>query len=122
MKNKIKKFISFIIQLLIYFSLFFNSPKLCAYLIKFSLTKNNNLKKKNVSKNKIVILLYRSIGIRDVEIVSQFSNKIPEILILQRRIVRLVLVFFLYKKNIFFTLKNLIPSEEEFFNLSSYPM
>ncbi len=118
MKIKIKKFISFIIQLLIYFSLYFNSPKLCAYLIRFSLTKNNNLKKKNVSKNKIVILLYRSIGIRDLEIVSQFSNKIPEVLILQRRIVRLVLVFFLYKKNIFFTLKNPKPSEEEFFNFN----
>ena len=118
MKNKIKKFISFIIQLLVYFSLFFNSPKLCAHLIKISLTTNNNLKKKNVSKNKIVILLYRSIGIRDIEIVSQFSNKIPEILILQRRIVRLILVFFLYKKNIFFTLKNSKPSEEEFFNFN----
>ena len=118
MKNKIKKFISFSIQLLIYFSLYFDSPKLCAYLIKISLKKNNNLKKKNVSKNKVVILLYRSIGIRDVEIVSQLSNKIPEILILQRRIVRLILVYFLYKKNIFFTLKNKKPSEEEYFNFN----
>jgi hypothetical protein len=64
-------------------------------------------------------LLYRSIGIRDIEIVSQFSKKIPEILILQRRIVRLILVFFLYKKNIFFTLKNPKPSEEEFFNFNN---
>ena len=118
MKNKTKNLISFIIQLLVYLSLRLNSPKLCAYLIKFSLSKNNNLKKKNVSKNKIVILLYRSIGIRDIEIVSKLSNRIPEILILQRRIVRLILVYFLYKKNIFFTLKNPKPSDEEFFNFN----
>ena len=118
MKNKIKKLISFIIQLLIYFSLYFNSPKLCAYLIKFSLLKNNNLRRKNVSKDKIVILLYRSIGIRDIEIVSKLSNNIPEILILQRRMVRLILVYFLYKKNIFFTLKNKKPTEKEYFNFN----
>ena len=118
MKNKIKNLVSFTIQLLVYFSLCLNSPKLCAYLIKFSLSKNNNLKKKNVSKNKIVILLYRSIGIRDIEIVSKLSNRIPEILILQRRIVRLILVYFLYKKNIFFTLKNKKPSDEEYFNFN----
>jgi len=116
MKNKLKNLISFTVQLLIYFSLRLNSPKLCAYLIKFSLIKNNNLKKKNVSKNKITILLYRSIGIRDIEIVSKLSNRIPEILILQRRIVRLILVYFLYKKNIFFTLKNKKPLEQEYFN------
>ena len=118
MKNKIKNSILLIIHLLIYFSLYFNSPKLCAYLIKFSLLKNNNLKKKKVSNNKIVILLYRSIGIRDIEIVSKFSNRIPEVLILHRSIVRLILVYFLYKKNIFFTLKKKKPSEKEYFNFN----
>ena len=116
MKSKINKSILFIIHILIYFSLYFNSPKLCAYLIKFSLLKNNNLKKKKVSNNKIVILLYRSIGIRDLEIVSKFSNRIPEVLILHRSIVKLILVYFLYKQNMFFTLKNVKPTEEEYFN------
>ena len=116
MKNKIKNFILFIVHLLIYFSLYFNSPKICAYLIKVSLLKNNNLNKKKVANNKIVILLYRSIGIRDMEIISKLSNKIPEILIMRRSIVKLILVFFFHNKNIFSTLRYIKPSEKEYFN------
>ncbi len=107
--------ITFIIHLLIYFSLYINSPKLCAYLIKVSLLKNSNIKKNNTPNNKIVILLYRSIGIRDIQIISKFSNKIPEILILRRSIVKVILKYFFYKKNIFFTFNKSKPSQKEYF-------
>jgi len=102
MKNIIKNTVSFILHLLIYFSCYLNSPKLCAYLIRVSLLKSNNLKKKKVLNNKIIILLYRSIGIRDVEIISKFSSQIPEVLILRRSIIKLILKYFFYKKNFFF--------------------
>lgn len=114
-KRKIYNMILFVIDFLIYMSCLINSPKLCAYFIKISLLKPNSLKKKKNSKNKIIILLYRSIGIRDVEIISKLSDTIPEILILRRRVVKIILNHFIYRKK-YFNFFRKKPSKQEFLN------
>ena len=114
MKKKINILLIFILDLLIYLSCFFNSPKICAHLIKISLTWPKQIKKNKLDKKKLIILLYRSIGIRDFEIIYELSSKIPNILIMRRSITKLILVFFL-KRKFFFNYSRPIISEEEYF-------
>ena len=69
MKKKINHILEFFGHFLIYFSCHFNTPGLCAYLIKISILKNKFIKK-NIKKKNIVIVLDRSIGHRDIEIIK----------------------------------------------------
>ena len=115
-KKNIKNFILFIVDLLIYMSCHLNSPKLCAYFLRVSLLKPKSLRKDQNSNNKVIILLYRSIGIRDLEIISKLSNKIPEILILRRRVIKIILNYFFYKKKKYFNFFRFKPTKKEFFN------
>lgn len=115
-KKKINNFILFIIDFLIYISCFLNSSKLCAYFLRVSLLKPKSLRKNHNSNKKVVILLYRSIGIRDVEIISKLSNNIPEILILRRRVVKIILNHFFFQKKRYLNFFRSKPTKEEFFN------
>ena len=98
---------------------YLNSPKLCAYLIKISFFQQKNSKKKKNSK-KIILVLYRAIGERDINIVKESSNKIPQIFFMRRSIVKLIFYFFSGKKKIFFNyLKpGLNFTREDYFNQS----
>ena len=97
MKKKIFKYYLFVLHFLIFFSCLLNSPKLCSYLIKISFFKKKNFKRNNKSK-KIIIVLYRSIGDRDVEIIERSSNKIPKIVFMSRSIAKLIFYYFHGKK------------------------
>ena len=51
-----------------------------------------------------------------MEIISKFSSQIPEVLILRRSIIKLILKYFFYKKNIFFTFNKIKPLDKEYFS------
>ena len=90
MKKKIKIVLEFIGHFLIYLSCHFKLPGLCAFLIRISLLKNKIFKSEIKSK-KIIIVLDREIGHRDVEIIQESSNKAPEFLFLRRSITKIIL-------------------------------
>ena len=100
----------------IYLSCVSNSPRLCAYLIKVSLNTPKKLKKSKYSNNKVTIILYRAIGMRDVEIISNLSNKLPKLLVMDRYITKLILYNFLKGRKIFFNYWYAPVSEKEYFN------
>lgn len=117
MKKKIYNHYIYILHILIFISCYIKSPKICAFLIKISLFK---YKKINKSRNKkISLVLYRSIGERDVRIIEKFSNKIPQIIFMRRSVVKLIFYFFSGKKKIFFNyLKpGIYFNEDDYFNL-----
>ena len=115
MKQKINILLSFIGHFLIYFSCYIESPSLCAYLIRVSILKNKFSKKK-ISNKKIAIVLDRSIGHRDVEIIQETSKKAPEFMFLRRSITKIILYYFSEKKNFFFNYHHPPVSEKDYFN------
>jgi hypothetical protein len=114
-KQKINILLSFIGHFLIYFSCYIESPSLCAYLIRVSILKNKFSKKK-ISNKKIAIVLDRSIGHRDVEIIQETSKKAPEFMFLRRSITKIILYYFSEKKNFFFNYHHPPVSEKDYFN------
>ena len=117
MKKKIYSHYIYLLHILIFISCYLKSPKICAILIKISLFKH---KKINKNRNKkISLVLYRSIGERDVRIIEKFSNKIPQIIFMRRSVVKLIFYFFSGKKKIFFNyLKpGIYFNEDDYFNL-----
>ena len=119
MKKKIFNFYLLILHILVFISCYLNSPKLCAYLLKISLFQQKSLKKKFNNK-KIILVLYRAIGERDIRIIQDASNKIPKIFFIRRTIVKLIFYYFSGKRKIFFNyLKpGLNFNEEDYFNQS----
>lgn len=117
MRRKIIILMSFIGHFLIYFSCYIKSPKLCAYLIRISILKNKFFKKKIRSK-RIVIVLDRSIGHRDIEIIKESSNKAPEFMFLRRSITKIILNYFSKKKNFFVNYQNPPVNKKDYFNQS----
>ena len=101
MKKKIYNYYLYLLHILVFISCYLNAPKLCAYLIKISFFQQKNSKKKKNSK-KIILVLYRAIGERDINIVKESSNKIPQIFFMRRSIVKLIFYFFFVKKKNFF--------------------
>ena len=69
MKKKIYNCYLYILHILVFITCYLNSPKLCAYLIKISLFQQKASKKKN--SKKIILVLYRAIGERDINIVQR---------------------------------------------------
>ena len=105
----------FIGYLLIYLSCYFNLPSLAAYIIRISIQRKFFFPKK-IKNKKIVIVLDRTIGHRDVEIIQESSNKAPKFLFLQRSITKLIFLYFCKHK--FFLFNYLKPSvnENDYFN------
>lgn len=101
MKKKIFEYYLFLLHFLIYFSCITNSPKICSYLIKYSLFRKKSFKQKTKNK-RVSIILYRSIGDRDIEIVENLSNKIPELFFMSRSITKLIFYYFHRDDNKFF--------------------
>ena len=114
MKKKIFNSYIFLIYFFISFTCYLNLPFLCAFLIKISI-KQPKIFKKNKPSKKIIIVLDRSIGHRDIEIINESKNVNFEFVFLQRIITKLILNCFSNKKKIFNYLK---PSvyEKEYFN------
>lgn len=117
MKQKINILLSFIGHFLIYFSCYIESPSLCAYLIRVSILKNKFSNKKIRSK-KIVIVLDRSVGHREVEIIQETSKKAPEFLFLRRSITKIILYYFSDQKNFFINYHNPPVNEKDYFDQS----
>ena len=102
--------LKFVGYFLIYLSCHFNLPSLAAYIIRVSMHRKTFFPKKIKSK-KIIIVLNRSIGARDIQIVKESSNKTPEFLFLERSISKLILLYFC--KNNFSLFNYLKPSVPE---------
>ena len=117
MKKKINTLLEFIGHFLIYFSCHFNMPKLCAYLIYVSTLKNKFFKKE-IKKKRIVIVLDRSIGHRDIEIIQESTKKAPEFLFMRRSITKIILFYFSKKRKFFFNYLKPNLKEAEYFNQS----
>ncbi len=107
----------FIGYFLIYLSCYLNLPFLAAYIIRISIQRKFFFPKKIKSK-KIAIVVDRTIGHRDVEIIQETSNKAPEFLFLERGITKLIFLYFC--KNNFSFFNYLKPSvyEKDYFNQS----
>jgi len=103
-----------ILHFLVYISCYFNFPGFCAFIIKISLFKHKFLKKKIKSK-KIFIVLYREIGIRDLEIVHDSSNSNFEFLFLKRSITKIILYYFCNRKKSFIDYLNNPVNMEDYF-------
>ncbi len=117
MKKKINHILEFFGHFLIYFSCHFNIPGLCAYLIKISILENKFIRK-NIKKKNIVIVLDRSIGHRDIEIIKETSNKSPEFLFLRRSITKIILFYFCQNKKVFFNFIKPPVTEKDYFDQS----
>lgn len=104
---------------LIYLSCHFNLPYLAAYVIRVSIQGKIFFPKKIKSK-KVIIVLNRSIGNRDIKIVKESSIKAPEFLFLQRSITKLIFCYFC--KNDFSLFNYLKPSvnEKNYFNQNKH--
>ena len=85
---------------LIVISCFLNLPKFCSFLIRISLFKPRSYKNKSKT-NKKIIVLYRLVGERDINIVQNTSNNLPEIFYMRRNITKVIFYYFC-KKKIFF--------------------
>lgn len=101
MKKKINSFLEYLGHFFIFFSCYFKLPSLCAYLIRISILKNKIFKNELRGK-KIIIVLDRLVGHREVEIIRKSTNKAPEFLFLRRSITKLIFFYFCNKKKIFF--------------------
>ena len=105
----------FIGYFLIYFSCYINLPFLAAYIIRISIQKKFFFSQKIKSK-KISIILDRSIGHRDVEIIKEASNKAPEFLFLERGITKLIFLYFCKNKFSFFNYLKPSVNEKDYLN------
>ncbi len=114
MKKKINTFLEFIGHFFIYFSCYFNMPKLCAHLIYISILKNKFFKKK-IKKRRIAIVLDRAIGHRDIEIIQESTKKAPEFLFMRRSITKVILFYFCNKNRIFFNYVKPPVNEKDYF-------
>tara|TARA_B100000886_G_C20418864_1_gene490521 strand:+ start:1059 stop:2339 length:1281 start_codon:yes stop_codon:yes gene_type:complete len=117
MKKKINHILELFGHFLIYFSCHFNLPGLCAYIIKISILENKFIRK-NIKKKNIVIVLDRSIGHRDIEIIKETSNKSPEFLYLRRSITKIILFYFCQNKKVFFNYIKPPVTEKDYFGQS----
>jgi hypothetical protein len=114
MKKKIFNFYTFLIYFFISFTCYLNLPLLCAFLIKITI-KQPKIFKKNKPSKKIIIVLERAVGRRDVEIINNSKNVNFEFVFLQRIITKLILNCFSSKKKFFNYLKPSV-HEKEYFN------
>ena len=114
MKKYFSPLYKLILHFLVYISCYFNFPGFCDFIIKISLFKNKFLKKKIKSK-KIFIVLYREIGIRDLEIVHDSSNSNFEFLFLKRSITKIILYYFCNRKKSFIDYLNNPVNMEDYF-------
>ena len=89
MKRIIFNFCLLIFYSLIGISCYFNLPKFCSFLIRVSLFTPRNYKKKSKTSKKIIVL-YRLVGERDINIVQNTSKSLPEILYLRRNITKVI--------------------------------
>ena len=80
MKKKINRFLEYLGHFFIFFSCYFKLPSLCAYLIRISILKNKIFKNELRSK-KIIIVLDRLVGHREVEIIRKSTNNIRKIIL-----------------------------------------
>ena len=114
MKQKINTLLNFIGHFLIFFSCKIKSPRLCAFLIRLSILKKKFFKKKIASK-KIVIVLDRTVGHREIDIIRDNSHRSPEFMFLRRSITKLILYHFCNKKNFFFDYQKPFIDEKDYF-------
>ena len=107
MKYKINSVLNFLGHLLIYLSCKIQSAALCAYLIRISILKKKFFSKNKIKSSKIVIVLDRTVGHREIEIIQENSAKAPEFMFLRRSITKLILYYFCNskKKKIFLIIK-----------------
>ena len=116
-----KKYFSFlkrqVFHFLISISCYLNIPSFCAYLIKKSLFKPKIYKKKE--NKKIFIVLYREIGIRDIEIIHKSANYNLEFLFLRRSITKVILFCFSNRKKFFFNYLNHPVNKDDYFDQNS---
>ena len=103
------------LHFLIFTSCFLNLPSFCAFLIKVSLFKPKFLKKK-IKTKKTFLVLFREIGIRDIEIIYKSTNNDFEFIFLKRSIFKVILFYFSNKKKSFFDYFTYPTSDEDFFN------
>ncbi len=115
MKSTLNKIVEFIFYFLIYFSCYFNIPNLCSLLIRLSLLKKRGFKNK-LRKKKLIIVLNRSIGNREVEIIRKSANKKFDFLYFRRSITKTILARFLKKKKLFFNYSKPNLKKEDYFN------
>ncbi len=119
MKKYFSPINKFILHFLIYISCNFNMPIFCAFLIKLSLFKPKYFKKKIKSK-KIFIVLYREIGIRDIEVIHNSAGSKFEFLFFKRSITKLILYCFCNRKKSFIDyLKNPVTIKDYFIQNSN---
>ncbi len=90
----------FIFFALVAISCYLNLPKFCSFLIRISLFKPRSYKNKTNS-NKIVIVLYRLVGERDINLVQSTTNDLPEIFYMKRNITKVIFYYFCKKKILF---------------------
>jgi len=110
--NFVFEFIGFFV---IYLSCYFNLPSLAAYIIRISIQKKKIFPKK-IKNKRIVIVLDRAIGHRDIEIIKESSKRAPEFLFLRRSITKIILLYFC-KKNLFlFNYKKPPINEKDYLN------
>lgn len=117
MKKIFNLILEFIGHFLIYLTCYFNLPLICSYLIRISLLKNKFSINKIKSK-KIVIVLDRAIGHRDIEIIKESSSKAPEFLFLRRSITKIILFYFSKKRKFFFNYLKPNLEDVDYFNQS----
>ena len=115
MKRYLLLLFSYIFHFLITISCYLNRPALCAFLIKISLFKPKSFNKKIKSK-KFFIVLYREIGIRDVEIIYKSAKSDFEFLFLRRNITQVILFCFSNRKKFFFDYLNPPTNIDDYFN------
>lgn len=118
MKYKINSVLNFLGHLLIYLSCKIQSAALCAYLIRISILKKKFFSKNKIKSSKIVIVLDRTVGHREIEIIQENSAKAPEFMFLRRSITKLILYYFCNskKKKIFFNYQRPPVEEKDYFN------
>ena len=115
MKKSTYTIFEFICHGLIYFSCVFKSPRICSFFIRLSILKQKFFLN-NFQNKKIIIILDRSIGHREVEIIQNFANKSFKFFFLRRSITKLILYYFCNKKNLFFNYLKPKISRNDYFN------
>lgn len=120
MKKKFLIFLSLLGHFLIYLTCIFNFPKICAFLIIVSISKNKIFKKK-IKAKRINIVLDRAIGHRDIEIINHFTKNTFEFLFLRRSITKIILYNFSNnKRKIFFNYLKPPNEINDYFNQYDY--
>jgi hypothetical protein len=115
MKKKINILLNFLGHFLIYISCHIKSPAFCAYLIRISILKKKIFRSK-IRSDKIVIVLDRTVGHREIEIIQENAVKAPEFMFLRRSITKLILYYFCDKKNFFFNYEKPPIDEIDYFS------